>query len=136
MANYKTTTERGLGWTHVQTRKRLIARHIDGTPCPCLDLNDCGRSCPCRRAGHGLPMYRDPNLNPDGMPLEADHTQARARGGTRADRLLLMTCNRSRGDGTRGVAPQQQPAWWTRDWLGTGIRPEGAARQAGGAPKS
>lgn len=63
-------------------------------------------------------MYRDPALNVDGMSLEADHTQARSQGGTKADRLLLATCNRSRGDGTRGVqADGQRPAWWTRDWF-------------------
>ncbi|NUR09343.1 MAG: hypothetical protein HOQ45_20360 [Nocardioidaceae bacterium] len=61
-------------------------------------------------------MYRDPARNPDGMPLEADHTQARSQGGRRADRLLLATCNRSRGDGTRTVTPTGRPDWWTRDW--------------------
>jgi hypothetical protein len=49
-------------------------------------------------------MYRDRSRNVDGMALEADHTVARARGGTRADRLLIATCNRSRGDGTRRAA--------------------------------
>ncbi|SET33216.1 hypothetical protein SAMN04488546_2002 [Geodermatophilus poikilotrophus] len=62
----------------------------------------------------------------------------------RADRLLLATCNRSRGDGTRygrtGEVSHEDrarrgngtdgpwslneslgipaPPWWTRDWLG------------------
>src|SRR3954449_12809720 len=49
----------------------------------------------------GETMYRNPNLNVDGVPLEADHTLARAHGGKHADRLLLRACNRSRGDGTR-----------------------------------
>lgn len=61
-------------------------------------------------------MYRDPARNPDGMPLEADHTVARSQGGRRADRLLLATCNRSRGDGTRAASPAGRPDWWTRDW--------------------
>lgn len=117
----KTTTERGLGWTHRQQRARLIARLVDGAPCPCLDLGDCGRGCPCRAAGHGLPMYRDPDRNVDGRPLEADHTIARSQGGKRADRLLLATCNRSRGDGTRDVdtvtTPFTRPEWWTRTWF-------------------
>lgn len=48
-------------------------------------------------------MYRNPQLNVDRMPLEADHTIARSLGGTTADRLMLATCNRSRGNGTRGT---------------------------------
>jgi hypothetical protein len=51
-------------------------------------------------------MHHNPARNVDGMPLEADHGQrARAHGGHRADRLLLATCNRSRGDGTRSAPP-------------------------------
>jgi hypothetical protein len=117
MPDRRTTTERGLGWDHQRTKRRLLAAHIDGSPCPCLDTGDCGPACPCRAAGHALPMYREPTLNPDGRPLEADHTLARAHGGTRADRLLLSTCNRSRGVGhhtdTAGT-----PTWWSRDWTG------------------
>jgi hypothetical protein len=85
-------------------------------------------------------MYRDPSRNVDGLTLEADHTLARSQGGTRADRLLLATCNRSRGDGTRlgradsgygqvtggteGPWPinpmvgKPVPPWQSRDWLG------------------
>jgi hypothetical protein len=120
----KTTTERGLGWQHKQQRARLIARLHDGDPCSCLTLDDCGPSCPCRRAGHGLPMYRDAALNVDAMPLEADHTVSRSQGGQRADRLLIATCNRSRGDGTRSAtgAFLIDPARdWTRDWTGDGL---------------
>jgi hypothetical protein len=58
-------------------------------------------------------MWRDPTLNPDGLPLEADHTIARSQGGTHADRLLLATCNRSRGDGTRA---HTTVLITTRDW--------------------
>jgi hypothetical protein len=60
-------------------------------------------------------MYRDPYRNPDGAPLEADHSQARALGGTLADRLMLSTCNRSRGDGTRFTHYARDS--WSRDWL-------------------
>lgn len=63
-------------------------------------------------------MYRHAALNVDGMAVEADHTQARSQGGTKADRLLLATCNRSRGDGTRGAQTDAgRPAWWTRTWM-------------------
>jgi hypothetical protein len=113
----KTTTERGLGWQHQQDRRRLLAKHHDGAPCPCLALGDCGPSCPCRPAGQGLPMYRDASQNPDGLPLEADHTLARSKGGRRADRLLIATCNRSRGAGERIDAGQV--SWWTRNWDGS-----------------
>ena len=65
-------------------------------------------------------MYLDAARNPDRMPLEADHTQARSQGGTKADRLLLATCNRSRGAGTRVAVTQGRPPWWTRDWTGLG----------------
>lgn len=64
-------------------------------------------------------------MNVDGMPLEADHTLAR----TRADRLMLATCNRSRGAGRTArtvtdeahwneVLQQPVPEWSTRDWTG------------------
>jgi hypothetical protein len=116
--NRRTTTERNLGWSHQRQRARLMAAHIDGTPCPCTDGGDCGPGCLCARYGVALPMYRDPSLNPDGLPLEADHTLARSQGGMKADRLMLATCNRSRGDGTRPTVAtihDHQP-WWSRDW--------------------
>ena len=50
---------------------------------------------------------RDPARNRDGKPLEADHSQARSKGGTKADRLLCSTCNRSRQAGDRD---HQRPA--------------------------
>ncbi len=115
----QTTTERGLGWAHKQQRARLLASHRDGDPCPCLNDDTCGPSCLCRPHGYGQPMYRTPASNPDGMPLEADHTLSRSQGGKRADRLLLATCNRSRGSGTRSftaMEPRPQP-WWTRQWF-------------------
>jgi len=60
-------------------------------------------------------MYRDPYRNPDGQPLEADHSNARSLGGTLADRLMLATCNRSRGNGTRFTKYERDS--WSRDWL-------------------
>lgn len=106
------TTARGLGWAHQQVRATLLRRHRDGTPCPCGD--DCGQACPCRPAGRGLPMYRDPRRNIDGRPLDADHTLARSQGGKHADRLMLAVCNRSRQDGTRGQ--QTRPTPNSREW--------------------
>jgi hypothetical protein len=95
----KTTTQRGLGWDHQRRREQLMRNHVDGARCPCQP--GCGPSCPCQDLppGEGLPMYRDAKRNVDGRPLEADHTRARSRGGTKADRLLLSVCNRSRGAG-------------------------------------
>lgn len=121
----RTTTQAGLGWEHRRTRGRLLARHQDGTPCPCRVGAECGPSCPCRRAGYALPMYRDPTRNVDGRPLQADHSIARSQGGTKADRLMLATCNASRGNGTRAhthtgthTGSGYREPWWTRDWLG------------------
>lgn len=114
MSDKRTTTERGLGYDHRRTRHRLLTNHVDGTPCPCLASGDCGPGCPCRAAGQALPMYRDARLNTDGLPLEADHSLARSLGGTRADRLMLATCNRSRGNGQR--TDRTAAPWWTRDW--------------------
>lgn len=64
-------------------------------------------------------MFKEPLLerNWDGKQLAADHSQPRAFGGTRADRLLHGNCNSQRGDGSRdherpvilGVHPSQ----WT-----------------------
>ncbi|WP_458681939.1 hypothetical protein [Prescottella equi] len=87
----RTTTEKGLGWKHRQQRERLLRNHVDGTLCWWCNL----------------PMHRDPAKNHDGRPLEADHSLARSRGGTKADRLLHAECNRSRGDGSRD---HQRPA--------------------------
>lgn len=116
MPDRRTITEKGLGAAHRRVRARLMVAHIDGAPCPCLASGDCGPGCPCRKAGRALPMYRDPALNPDGLPLHADHSLARSQGGTRADRLMLATCNQSRGDGTRGDRTASD--WWSRDWSG------------------
>ncbi|MFW0787632.1 hypothetical protein AAFP35_24315 [Gordonia sp. CPCC 206044] len=90
-----TTTSRGLGWTHQQAVQRLKTRHIDGSPCWWC----------------GQPMYRDRRRNWDHASLEGDHSTARSRGGTIADRLLHMTCNRERGDGSRD---HLRPALGTR----------------------
>ena len=61
-------------------------------------------------------MYRKRELNPDRMPLEADHPAGR-EGGQLATRLLLATCNRSRG-GVVGRARQLAftPVLSSREW--------------------
>ncbi|MBE7338113.1 hypothetical protein INS45_01365 [Corynebacterium aurimucosum] len=87
----RSTTEKGLGWDHQKERDALLAVHVDGTPCWW-----CGR-----------PMYRERSRNFDGRALAADHSLARALGGTRADRLLHSTCNSARGDGHNDA---QRPA--------------------------
>ena len=81
----RTQTELGLGWRHQQQRAILIRRLIDGALCWWC----------------GQPMHKDADRNWDGRALAADHSQARALGGTLADRLLHSTCNGQRGDGSR-----------------------------------
>ncbi|MFC9769098.1 HNH endonuclease [Rhodococcus jostii] len=78
MGSTRTTTQRGLGWAHQQQRERLLKQHVDGTGCWWC----------------GVPMFRS-------QDLDADHTQARAHGGKKADRLLHRSCNRARQDGSR-----------------------------------
>lgn len=46
-------------------------------------------------------MFKDPARNFDGKTLEGDHSEARSRGGRKADRLMHSTCNRQRGDGSK-----------------------------------
>ncbi|MDQ0283773.1 hypothetical protein [Rhodococcoides fascians] len=74
----KTTTEKGLGWDHQQVAKELKRTHIEGTICWWC----------------GEPMYLS-------QGLAADHSKARAKGGTKADRLLHGPCNSARGKGER-----------------------------------
>ncbi|NDK91047.1 hypothetical protein GYA93_15860 [Gordonia desulfuricans] len=74
----KTTTQRGLGWRHQRDRERLLRNHVDGTPCWWC----------------GEPMHRT-------QALDADHSNPRDKGGTKADRLLHAPCNRARGNGDR-----------------------------------
>lgn len=80
-----TNEQRGLGRDHRIQREKLIRQHRDGTPCWWC----------------GMPMHGDrrKQSNWDGKALAADHTHARAAGGTRADRLLHFTCNSQRQDG-------------------------------------
>lgn len=96
----KSTTAKGLGWAHQQQRERLLRAHTDGALCWW-----------CAR-----PMYRDRTRNFDHDPtsndqgsgsLAADHSHARAHGGTKADRLLHGLCNKERGEGARD---DQRPA--------------------------
>lgn len=73
-----TTTQRGLGWAHQQQRTRLIQayeqQHGPITHCP-----------RCARA-----ISKD-------NPITAQHTRARAHGGTQADALWCKACNSSEG---------------------------------------
>lgn len=84
MSKGRTTTQKGLGWAHQQRRRALLETLRDGEICWWC----------------GLPMYRV-------QQLAADHTHARAHGGTVADRLLHDVCNKERGDGSRD---DQRPA--------------------------
>lgn len=83
----KTTTQRGYGHTHQKQRRKLLAQHKDGAPCP-----ECGK-----------PMYKTAAKNFDGAALEADHGPGSAlkyadnKQATKATRLLHRTCNRSGG---------------------------------------
>ena len=105
----KTTTQRGLGWKHQQEAARLLRRHTDGTRCWWC----------------GLPMFREITRNWDDKRLAADHSQARAFGGIRADRLLHGNCNSQRGDGTRDhqrpAVIDCHPSEWTATLTARGI---------------
>ncbi len=59
---------RGLRYENRRNRERMLRSHLDGTPCPCGVGADGGPGCICRRAGYALLEYRNPDLNPDGMP--------------------------------------------------------------------
>ncbi|MFZ2527416.1 MAG: hypothetical protein WAX14_07145 [Rhodococcus sp. (in: high G+C Gram-positive bacteria)] len=77
--------KRGLGTRHDAIRTRLLAHHVEGSPCFW-----CGK-----------PMHREAIHNWDGYPLAADHSTARAEGGLDPDRLLHFRCNSQRGKGDR-----------------------------------
>jgi hypothetical protein len=53
---------------------------------------------------------------PDGLPLTADHSIGRSRGGMKADRLVLAAYNRSRG--ARDQGDRYAASWWAREWTG------------------
>lgn len=91
----KTNKERGLGWSHTKRRVMLLRNLVPGAPCDICHL----------------PMYKS-------QALDADHIIPRSQGGTQADRLVHASCNRSRGDGTRGNRPEPQfiPTVTSRDW--------------------
>lgn len=96
----KSRKERGYGQRHVKQRERLMRQLVDGSPCP-----HCGR-----------PMYRNPEYNFDGAPLEANHSDPLANHADKqtaplADELLHRFCNRSLGDYSRQTAnPSPAPA--------------------------
>lgn len=79
------TTARGYGFSHQKTRRRLIAKHVDGSPCWWC----------------GLPLYGDrkKSMNWDGRALAADHSGESASSGGVADQLLHFNCNSQRQDG-------------------------------------
>ena len=88
------SSQRGLGWAHQKRRARMLNALTDGTPCWWCNQ----------------PMHRDPTLNYDNAPLEADHSNARSIHGTtgnHADRLLHRRCNRQR---LNGLADHLRPA--------------------------
>ncbi|RIS36994.1 hypothetical protein D2E60_24020 [Mycobacteroides abscessus] len=72
-------------------------------------------------------MFKAPLLerNWDRKQLAADHSQARAFGGQRADRLLHGICNSQRQDGRhdayRPVVLGVQPSEWSVALAGLGI---------------
>lgn len=94
----KTTTQRGYDYQHKKVRKALLANMKQGTPCWW-----CGK-----------PMYREPERNPDGKPLAADHiNQGGAAKKQAATRLLHFNCNCQRKDGAKDhmrPALQAKPA--------------------------
>ncbi|QFG09105.1 HNH endonuclease [Mycobacterium phage ThulaThula] len=96
------TTDKGLGWRHQQDAARLLRRHENGTLCWWC----------------GLPMFKSPLLprNWDGKQLAADHTQPRAFGGKRADRLLHGNCNSQRRDGRLDHVRPALLGCHPRDW--------------------
>ncbi|WP_064255867.1 hypothetical protein RBB84_02530 [Rhodococcus sp. D-6] len=103
-----------LGYAHQQVRKRLLAKHQDGSACWWC----------------GEPMYADAASNPDGLALAADHDVARVNGGIKASRLLHGACNSQRGDGSwddrrpaltdrpfsRDEDPDERARWTLLDW--------------------
>lgn len=98
----KTTTQRGYGHRHQQVRKRLLIKLVDGSPCQW-----CGK-----------PMFRKPEMNFDGAPLEADHTKdLKHHDPSDADRLLHRRCNRQRRDGQE----HRRPGNDTEPQKGTGV---------------
>lgn len=105
------TTDRGLGWKHQQQAESLLRRHVDGTLCWWC----------------GLPMFKAPLLerNWDRKQLAADHSQARAFGGQRADRLLHGICNSQRQvgrhDAHRPAVLDVHPSEWSGALASLGI---------------
>ena len=84
--------ERGYGYRHREQKRRLLARHKDGTACQW-----------CNK-----PMWKTPEDNFDGAPLEADHSKPIKHHGQQqlADRLLHRACNRQRKDNPALTRPE------------------------------
>ncbi|AEL98243.1 HNH endonuclease [Mycobacterium phage BigNuz] len=119
MVRKANTTDKGLGWAHQQDAARLLRRHENGTLCWWC----------------GLPMFKAPLLprNWDGKQLAADHSQPRAFGGRRADRLLHGNCNSQRRDGKldehRPVILGCHPRDWAHELTTQGINTLGTYTQ-------
>lgn len=92
--NLASSTQRGYGVRHKRMRRLLLAQLVDGTPCPW-----------CNK-----PLYKQPEKNFDGAPLEADHEKDIKTYGTKhfANRLLHRRCNRQRGAGFDERSPLKQ----------------------------
>lgn len=84
--------KRGYDDRHRANKKRLLARHKDGTACQW-----CGK-----------PMWKNPENNFDKAPLEADHSKPIKHHGQHqlADRLLHRACNRQRKDNPALTRPE------------------------------
>ncbi|AYA26723.1 hypothetical protein C6369_021295 [Rhodococcus rhodochrous] len=103
-----------LGRKHKANRARMLAKLQPGEP--------------CWWCGEG--MYKEPESNPDGLALAADHEVARVNGGVKASRLLHGACNSQRGDGehdhrrptvtgrpfSRDEDPDERARWTLLDW--------------------
>jgi 5-methylcytosine-specific restriction endonuclease McrA len=98
MPRYKgSSSERGLGYQHRLTRKRLLLRALN-TWCP-LRLPGCD------------------GLMVDPSRMDLDHTIPRALGGTRGDRIVCRHCNRSAGATLGNQMRQQVRAYvHSRQW--------------------
>ena len=90
----RTSTQRGYGYSHQQTRKQLLYNHTDGSEC-----EYCGQ-----------PMYKDPARNFDHKPLNADHLETDKT--RRAGRLLHDQCNKKMNTAGRWV--KHGPEWYAK----------------------
>lgn len=88
----QTTTQRGYGHDHHKRRQQLLYNHTDGDECAY-----------CAR-----PMYKNPNQNFDGGPLNADHAHQDKT--VLAARLLHDRCNKQMSN--TGSWVEHGPRWY------------------------